>query len=143
MAKSVNKVMLIGNVGRDPEVRYTQSGAPVASFSMATSESWKNQSGEWQEKTEWHNIVCWRFLAERAEKYVKKGTRLYIEGKLSTRNWDDKDGKKNYRTEIVASDMMFLDSRGEGQGSGGGGGPHQQYEGDFQSGDVSDDDIPF
>lgn len=141
MAKSVNKVMLIGNVGRDPEVRYTQNGTPVANFSIATTESFKGQNGEWQDQTEWHNVVCWRFLAERVEKYVKKGSRLYIEGKLQTRSWDGQDGKKNYRTEIVANDMMFLDGGRDGGSSGGGGG---QYEsGAYQQGDVNDDDIPF
>jgi single-strand DNA-binding protein len=143
MAKSVNKVILIGNVGRDPEVRYTQNGTPVANFSMATTESFKGQNGEWQEKTEWHDIVCWRFLAERAEKYVNKGSRLYIEGKLQTRSWEGQDGKKNYRTEVVATDMMMLDSRGGGQGGGQGGSGGGNYEGNFQAGDVNEDDIPF
>lgn len=142
MAKSVNKVILIGNAGRDPEVRYTQNGTPVANFTMATSESFKNQSGEWQEKTEWHNIVCWRYLAERAEKYLRKGSKVYIEGQLQTRSWDDKDGNKKYMTEIVAKDMMLLDAPRDGGGQGGGG-PHQQYEPASQQSDISDDDIPF
>jgi single-strand DNA-binding protein len=142
MGKSVNKVILIGNVGKQPEVRYTQNGTPVASFSLATTESFKGQDGEWQDKTEWHDVVCWRFLAERVEKFVNKGSRLYIEGKLQTRSWEGQDGKKNYRTEVVASDLMMLDNRG-----GGGGGQSQSsgggYDGAFQQGDVSDDDIPF
>ncbi len=102
MARGINKAILIGNLGKDPELRYTQSGQPVASFSLATSESWKGKDGSQQEKTEWHNIVVWARLAELANEYLKKGSRVYIEGRIQTRSWDDKDGAKHYMTEIVA-----------------------------------------
>ena len=120
MARGVNKVILIGNLGSDPEVRYTPNGAPVANFSLATSESWNDRNtGERQERTEWHRLVLWRKLAEIAGQYLKKGARIYVEGKLQTRSWDDQSGQKRYTTEIVVNDMQMLDSRGEGGGSGG------------------------
>jgi len=113
--KSLNKVILIGNLGKDPEVSYTPSGIPVAKFSMATSERWKDAEGNFQEKTEWHNIVAWRNLAEIIGQYLKKGSKAYIEGKLQTRSWDDKNtGVKKYMTEIVADNLIMLDSRGQG-----------------------------
>lgn len=117
MAKSLNKVMLIGHLGRDPEVKFTPSGIPVAKFSVATNERFKDKSGEFQDRTEWHNIVAWQRLAEIAGEYLKKGHRVYIEGRLQTSSWEDKQsGEKKYRTEIIASDMVMLSSRGEGGG---------------------------
>jgi single-strand DNA-binding protein len=118
MAKSLNKVMLIGNLGKDPEVRYTASSVPVATFSMATNESWQDQDGNTQERTEWHNIVTWRKLAEICHQYLRKGSKIYIEGRIQTRSYDDKNtGVKKYMTEIVASNMIMLDSKEAGSGS--------------------------
>lgn len=119
----VNKVIIIGNLGRDPEIKYTQSNVPVANFSVATTESWKDKnSGEWQEKTEWHRVVAWRHLAERAERYLRKGKQVYIEGRLETRKWQGQDGQERYTTEIIANQLMLLGRRDEGEGQGGGGG---------------------
>ena len=109
---SLNKVMLIGNLGKDPELKYTSAGVAVATFSMATSESWKDADGNKQEKTEWHNIVVWRKLAEIVGEYLKKGSKIYIEGKLQTRSYE-KDGIKKYITEIVAHEMVMLDGKKE------------------------------
>jgi len=105
---SINKVILVGNVGKDPEIRYLEGGTAVCSFPLATSESYKNRDGEKITNTEWHNIVLWRGLAEIAEKYVKKGAQLYIEGRIRTRSWDDKEGNKRYTTEIIADNMQML-----------------------------------
>jgi single-strand DNA-binding protein len=113
---SVNKVILIGNLGKDPEFKYTPSGQPVATFSIATTERFADKSGQRQERTEWHNIVAWGKLAELVNQYLKKGRSAYIEGRLTTRSWDDKDGNKKYKTEIVANTIQFLGSAG---GSGG------------------------
>jgi len=110
---SVNKAILVGYVGNDPEVKYLDSGTPVANFRLATSENYTNKSGEKVTQTEWHNIVLWRALAEVAEKYVKKGTQVYIEGRIRTRSWDDRDGNKRYTTEIVADSMQLLGRKGE------------------------------
>lgn len=107
----VNKVTLIGNVGKDPETRYLESGVPVSTFSLATSESFKNKNGERVTSTEWHNIVLWRGLAELAEKYVHKGDPLFIEGKIRTRTWEDKEGRRRYTTEIIANNMIMLSPR--------------------------------
>ena len=113
--KSLNKVTLIGNLGKDPELSYTASGVAVAKFSMATGERWKDQEGNLQERTEWHNIVAWRKLAEICGQYLKKGSKAYIEGKLQTRSWDDKKtGVKRYTTEIIADDLIMLDAKGSG-----------------------------
>jgi single-strand DNA-binding protein len=113
MARGVNKVILIGNLGKDPEVRYMPSGSAVANVSIATTEQWKDkQSGERQERTEWHNVVFYNRLAEIAGEYLKKGSKVYIEGKLRTRKWQDKTGADRYTTEIVADDMQMLDGRG-------------------------------
>jgi len=109
----INKVILVGNLGRDPEIRSLENGVTVAKFPLATSETYKNRNGEKVETTEWHNIVMWRGLAEIAEKYLKKGSRVYIEGKIRTRSYDDKDGNKKYITEIEADNMLMLDSRGD------------------------------
>jgi single-strand DNA-binding protein len=117
--KSLNKVTLIGNLGKDPELSYTPSGVAVAKFSVATGERWKDQEGNVQEHTEWHNIVAWRKLAEICGQYLKKGSKVYLEGKLQTRSWDDKNtGVKRYTTEIIADDLIMLDSKGGGGASG-------------------------
>jgi single-strand DNA-binding protein len=117
--KSVNKVILIGNLGKDPEVKYTPQGTPVAKITLATNERFKDKDGQWQDRTEWHNIVLWQRLAEIAGEYLKKGGKVYIEGRLQTRSWDDKQtGQKKYMTEVVANDLVLLGGRGEGAGSG-------------------------
>ena len=112
MARGINKVILIGNLGRDPETRYSQGGNAVTNFSVATTENWKDrQSGEQQERTEWHNIVCFARLAEIAGEYLRKGSKVYIEGSLRTSSWEQ-DGQKKYKTEVMARDMQMLDGRG-------------------------------
>jgi single-strand DNA-binding protein len=111
--KSLNKVLLIGNLGKDPELSYTASGIAVAKFSIATNERWKDQEGNVQERVEWHNIIVWRKLAEICGQYLKKGSKVYLEGKLQTRSWDDKNtGVKRYTTEVIADDLIMLDSKG-------------------------------
>jgi len=118
MARGINKVILIGNLGQDPEVRYTSGGKAMANVSVATSESWKDrETGEQQEKTEWHRVVFFGRLAEIVEQYLKKGAKVYIEGRLQTRKWQGKDGQDRYTTEIVANDMQMLDGRGGGTAS--------------------------
>ena len=113
--KSVNKVILIGNLGKDPEVKYTPQGTPVAKITLATNERFKGKDGNWQDRTEWHNVVLWQRLAEIAGEYLKKGGKVYIEGRLQTRSWDDKQtGQKKYMTEVVANDLVLLGGRGEG-----------------------------
>ena len=130
MARGINKVILIGNLGRDPETRYSQGGSAVTNFSVATSESWRDrQSGEQQERTEWHNVVCFARLAEIAGEYLRKGSKVYIEGSLRTSSWEQ-DGQKRYRTEVMARELQMLDSRGGGGGGGGG----QGYDGPPSSG---------
>ena len=115
MARGVNKVILVGNLGKDPEVRYMPNGNPVANLTLATTESWKDkQTGDQQEKTEWHRIVMFKRLAEIAGEYLKKGSQVYIEGKLQTRKWQDNSGNDRYTTEIVANDMQMLGGRGGG-----------------------------
>jgi single-strand DNA-binding protein len=143
MAKSLNKAMLIGNLGRDPELRYTPSGVAVATFTLATNESWKDQDGNTQERTEWHNIVAWRKLAEICGEYLKKGKKVFVEGRIQTRSYDDKNtGAKRYITEIVADNIIMLDSRG-GTGNGGGMTPSAPADqADAGTGKV-DDDLPF
>jgi single-strand DNA-binding protein len=106
----VNKAILIGRLGNDPELRRTANGTSVASFSLATSERWNNKNGETQDRTEWHNIVTWGKLADLSGQYLKKGRSIYIEGKIATRSWDDNEGKKRYKTEIIANQILFLDS---------------------------------
>ncbi|MFH1573468.1 MAG: single-stranded DNA-binding protein, partial [Acidobacteriota bacterium] len=110
---SLNKVMLIGRLGRDPEVRHTPDGNPVASFSLATGEFWTDKSGTRQERTEWHNIVVWNKLADLARRYLSKGRQVYIEGRIRTREWDDRDGNKRRTTEIIASQLVFLGGRSD------------------------------
>jgi len=113
----INKVIIVGNLGQDPEVRSLESGAKVAKFSVATNENYQDKSGEWQKITEWHNVVAWRGLAERAERYIKKGHMVYVEGKLTTRKWQDQNGNDRYTTEIVARILRSLEKR---EPSGGG-----------------------
>ena len=108
--RGVNKVILIGNLGADPELKYTPSGAAVSNFSLATNESWVDGKGERQEKTEWHRIVVWGKLAEICHEFLKKGSKIYVEGRLQTRSWDGQDGNKRYTTEVVARDVQMLDS---------------------------------
>ncbi|MFY0992150.1 single-stranded DNA-binding protein [Halomonas sp. C05BenzN] len=128
MARGVNKVILIGNLGQDPEVRFMPSGNPVANLRLATTDTWTDrQSGQRQERTEWHTVVMFNKLAEIAQQYLKKGSRIYIEGRLQTRKWQGQDGQDRYSTEIVANDMQMLDSRSGGDaGSQQGGGMAQQ-----------------
>ncbi|MFQ6015386.1 MAG: single-stranded DNA-binding protein [Anaerolineae bacterium] len=111
MARGLNKVMIIGNLGRDPEMRYTPSGRPVTSFSVATGRSWVTSEGERREETEWFNVIAWGTLAETCNQYLSKGRKVYIEGRLQTRSWEDQNGQRHYRTEVVANDMIMLDSR--------------------------------
>ena len=119
MMAGVNKAIVVGNLGRDPEMRYTPSGVPVATFSIATSEEWKDKdSGQKQERTDWHRIVAWRGLAEICGKYLRKGSQVYIEGKIQTRSWEDRDGVQRYTTEIIAQNMQMLGSPAR-QGRGG------------------------
>ena len=114
MAKSVNKVILIGNLGKDPELKYTPSGTAVAKFSLATADRFKDKAGEWQDRTDWHNIVCWQRTAEIAAEYLKKGGKVYIEGRLRTDSWDDKEtGQKKYRTEVICNDLVLLGGRSD------------------------------
>jgi single-strand DNA-binding protein len=157
MAKSVNKVILLGNIGKDPEIKVLPSGQPVANFSIATSDRYKDQQGNFQDRTEWHNITAYGKLAEIVRDYVKKGNKLYIEGRLITRSWDDKDTqKKVYRTEIVVADLSLLSGRGEEGGSASPGGYSQNRSNtasfdqrpsgvadDYASTQITDDDIPF
>ncbi len=118
MARGINKVILIGNLGNDPETRYTQSGAAVTNISLATSESWKDkQTGQPQERTEWHRVVFFNRLAEIAGEYLRKGSKVYVEGSLRTRKWQDQSGQDRYTTEIVGNEMQMLDSRGSGMGA--------------------------
>jgi single-strand DNA-binding protein len=158
MARGINKVILVGNLGSDPEVRYTASGDAVATISVATAESWKDkQTGEKQERTEWHRVVMFRRLGEIAGEYLKKGSQVYIEGKLRTRKWQGQDGNDRYTTEIIADEMQMLGGRGGGGGGGNFGGGGSQGDGGQGGGgqggggnappqpgpDDFDDDIPF
>ncbi|HKO11833.1 MAG TPA: single-stranded DNA-binding protein [Acidobacteriaceae bacterium] len=153
MPKSVNKAILVGNVGKDPEVKFLPSGSPVANFTLATSERFKDKSGEFQERTEWHNIVAYQRTAEIIRDYVKKGSKLYVEGRIQTRSYDDKNtGQKRYFTEIIVNDLVLLSGRGEGGESGGySRGASSSYDQRqpapaddlVQSTEITDDDIPF
>ena len=140
----VNRVILVGRLGRDPEMRHTTSGTAVTNFSVATNEKWKNQSGEPQERTEWHKVVTWSKLAEISNQYLTKGQLVFIEGRIQTREWDDRDGNKRQTTEIVASDMKMLGGRGDARPAAEAG----EAVGVAESGPamdvgVTDDDIPF
>jgi single-strand DNA-binding protein len=155
MAKGVNKVLLLGNVGKDPEIRSTTGGTIVASFSLATADRAKDQQGNWQDKTEWHNLVAFSRTAEIVRDYVKKGTQLYIEGKIQTRSWDDKEsGQKKYRTEILVNELTLLGG-GPGRSEGGSTGGYSKSntasfdqrtpasQPDYADTGITDDDIPF
>jgi single-strand DNA-binding protein len=152
MADGLNKVMLIGNLGQDPELRYTQSGQAVLSMRLATNESFNNREGERQERTEWHQVTLWGKRAEALSKFLNKGKQLYVEGRLQTRSWEDKQGQKRYTTEVVATEIILLGGGGRGAG------PRTSYDGPpgpsdsdapgrpsggGQGGDIGDDDIPF
>jgi len=161
--KSVNKVILIGNLGKDPEIKYTPQGKPVAKFSLATNERYKDKDGNWQDRTEWHNIVLWERLAEIAGEYLKKGGKVYIEGRIRTDSWDDKQtGQKKYMTQIVGHDLVLLSGRGEGSAgehvgssrgvsastSSGGNNfdqsaPEPEHAPASASSPITDEDIPF
>lgn len=143
MARSVNKVILIGNLGRDPELRYAPSGSAVASFSMATGEQWKDQEGNPQERTSWHNIVVWGKLAEIAAEYLKKGRKVYIEGRLQYRDYEGKDGNKRYVTEIVVNDLVMLGSPRDGVDSGGSLNREDSASGTPPTVSEEKDDLPF
>jgi single-strand DNA-binding protein len=153
MAGSVNKVILIGRLGRDPEVRYTSGGSPVANFSLATDESFKGRNGEKQEHTEWHNIVAWNKLAEICGEYLTKGKQVYIEGTIRSRQWEDKSGNKRTSYEIIANTMQMLGSRSDAERAASGGArPAASQAREEQSdpgpepspeGEITDDDIPF
>jgi single-strand DNA-binding protein len=138
---SVNKVILIGNLGRDPELRYTQNGQAVANFTLATNERFSTKDGDKQERTEWHRIVAWGRTGELCAQYLSKGRSVYLEGRLQTREWEDKEGQKRKTTEIVATTVQFLGGRGEG---GGPGGPASGMpDGGFDPGPPPADDVPF
>ena len=140
---SVNRVILIGNLGRDPELRYTQSGQAVTNFSIATNEKWKDKEGQPQERTEWHRISVWGKPAENCAQYLQKGRSVYVEGRLQTRDWEDRDGNKRQTTEVVAQTVQFLGGRGEG-GPPRSEPPPTEASGGSSSGASSDgDDIPF
>jgi single-strand DNA-binding protein len=160
MARSINKVTLLGNVGKDPEIRSSASGIMVANLTLATSDRFQDQQGNWQDRTEWHTLVAFKRTAEIVRDYVKKGSKLYIEGKLQTRSWDDKEsGAKRYRTEIIVNELILLSGREEGSGGGQGGysrpassssstasfdqRPPAGQDDIAQSAEISDDDIPF
>ncbi|MFO8058549.1 MAG: single-stranded DNA-binding protein [bacterium] len=142
--RSLNKALIIGNLGRDPEVRYLPSTQAVANFSVATNERFQNKEGEWQEKTEWHRVVIFGKQAETVGQYLSKGDRVFIEGKIQTRSWEGKDGQKRYTTEIVGFNFIMLGG-GSGGGEGGGGGTGSDYEPDYsqESQAPPDDDVPF
>jgi single-strand DNA-binding protein len=152
--KSVNKVILIGNLGKDPEVKYTPGGTPVAKLTLATNERYKDKEGQWQDRTEWHNVVLWQRLAEIAGEYLKKGSKVYIEGRLQTHSWEDKQtNQKRYMTEVVANDLVLLGGRGEGESGGYARGAAAGSNFDQRtpepepasatSAPISDEDIPF
>ena len=146
----VNKAILVGNLGRDPELRSTPSGQQVATFSVATNRKWRDRDGNRQEKTEWHNVVCWGRNAEVAGQYLKKGRQIYVEGRIETRSWDDKQtGEKKYRTEIICDNFQMLGQRGDGGGGDYSSAPAPDRGGMVEQevagggGGVDDDDIPF
>jgi single-strand DNA-binding protein len=160
----INKVILVGNLGADPETRYTQSGSPVTNLRIATSERWTSRDGQPQERTEWHRVVTFGRLAEHCRDYLSKGRQVYVEGRIQTRSWDDRDGNKRYTTEVVAQTVQFLGRGGRdgeggpsqqggdgqqggsnGYGGGGGGGGGGGYDPGFDPGPppISDDDVPF
>ncbi len=139
----INKAILIGNLGADPEMRYTQNGTPVATFRIATTERWKGQDGEMQEQTEWHRIVAWQRLAEICGEYLSKGSRVYIEGRLQTRKWQDQNGNDRYTTEIVAKEMKMLTPKGANSGGGFGSGDYGDPGPSYSGPSTMGDDVPF
>ena len=147
---SVNKVLLIGRLGSNPEIRFTNTGTAVANFSLATSENWNDKNGQRQEKTEWHRVVVWGKLAELCEKYLSKGRQCFVEGRLQTRSWDDKDGNKKYTTEIVATTVQFLGTNAQ-PGANAGAGMNEGMGADMPEGpqgtsgeaSFTEDEIPF
>jgi single-strand DNA-binding protein len=155
--KGINKVILLGNLGKDPELKYTPQGTPVAKFSLATGDRYKDKDGNWQDRTEWHNVTAWGRTAEIVGEYLKKGRQVYIEGSLRTHSWDDKQtGQKKYMTEVVVNDLVLLGGRGEGAGGGdvasssrgasAGGNNLDQRVPEHEpaaSGPITDEDIPF
>jgi len=154
MAKGVNKVFLLGNVGKDPEIRATQGGMTIASFTLATADRQKDAQGNWADKTEWHNLVAFQRTAEIVRDYVKKGTQIFVEGKIQTRSWDDKEsGQKRYKTEILVNELSLLGKPGGGGGEGGGysksstasygAGTAPAAQPDYADTGITDDDIPF
>ncbi len=149
MAKSVNKVILVGNVGKDPEFKMLPSGSAVVNFTLATSERFKDKGGEWQDRTEWHNLTAYQRVAEIVRDYVKKGSKLYIEGRIQTRSWDDQaSGQKKYRTEIIVGDLVLLSGRGEGEsGMRSNTASFDQRRpaaaDELAAAEITDDDIPF
>ena len=154
MGRGVNKVILVGNLGKDPEVKFTPQGTPVAKFTVATGERYKDKDGNWQDRTEWHNVVAWQRTAEVVGEYCKKGSQVFIEGRIKTDSWDDKEtGQKKYRTEIVVENLVLLGGRGGGGDTSEGGGrsrsaPAQNYdqrqpEPEHASAQITDEDIPF
>ena len=152
MARGINKVILIGNLGADPEVRYTPSGSAVATVNIATSDTWKDkQTGEAQERTEWHRVVFFNRLAEIVGEYLRKGSKVFVEGRLQTRKWQDQSGQDRYTTEIVAGEMQMLDGRGAGASEGSSQGGSSSYQSqksapaqqDIPASAEFDDDIPF
>ena len=144
---SVNKVILVGNLGQDPELRYTPNGAAVTTISLATNETWKDDKGNRQERTEWHRVVLWRKQAEFAGEYLKKGSKVYVEGRLQTRSWDDKDGVKRYMTEVIGDTLTILDSKSDGaRASGAAAPPTSNAEAPPVSeagAPAEEDDLPF
>ena len=156
MARGINKVILIGNLGNDPDVRYTSGGSPIANISLATSESWRDkETGDQQERTEWHRIVFFGRLAEIVSEYLRKGSKVFVEGRLQTRKWQDRDGNDRYTTEIVANEMQMLDSKGgageefarpssgQARKQAGANAPAPQENAPAGGGEFVDDDIPF
>src|ERR1017187_1007938 len=163
MAKSVNKVILIGNLGKDPEVKYTASGMAIAHFSLATTDRVKDKDGNWQDRTEWHNLVAFQRTAEIAAEYLKKGNKVYIEGRLHSDSWDDKEtGQKKYKTEIIVNDLVLIGGGQREAGEGGGGysgaksggakssggfdqrvPEHEEAPAHSSAGEITDEDIPF
>ncbi len=143
---SVNKVILVGNLGRDPELRYIPSGQAVANFTLATNERWRDKDGNNQERTEWHRIVVWGKSAENCAQFLQKGRSVYIEGKLQTQEWEDKDGNKRRTTEVIAQTVQFLGGRGGAESGGGSGGDSDSYGSGFGgegSSSPSPSDVPF
>ncbi|MBA3648879.1 MAG: single-stranded DNA-binding protein [Chitinophagales bacterium] len=138
--RGINKVILVGNLGKDPEVNHLESGVMVAKFPLATSESYMDKTGNRVDQTEWHNVVCWRKLGEIAEKYLKKGSKIYVEGKIRTRNYTDKENQKKYFTEIIADNFVMLDSKPDGSNSGN---MSPATEGSDSISDEMADDLPF